>query len=243
MNVALQSNIYKAQDVMLAMPQAETEVTHHFADGIYARELFIPAGVCLVGALHNTNHLFTVSQGECVAVTHESREEIKAPYMGQTQPGMKRMIYAITDTVWTTFHVTEETDVDKISKEILEESDHESFKREYNITEDLENLILQTVNDLDMSDIDGVKLERSGIDGMGVFAEKFIKGEKIGYARLNDKRTILGRYTNHAKYSNAYPVKEGKNILLISSADINNEEITVNYRDMININEELKVML
>jgi hypothetical protein len=105
---------------MLAMPQAETEVTHHFADGIYARELFIPAGVCLVGALHNTNHLFTVSQGECVAVTHEGREEIKAPYMGQTHPGMKRMIYAITDTVWTTFHVTEETDVDKIADEITE---------------------------------------------------------------------------------------------------------------------------
>ena len=120
MNVALQSNIYKAQNVMLSMPQAETETRHHFADGIYARELFIPAGVCLVGALHKTNHLFTVSQGECVAVTHEGREEIKAPYMGQTQPGMKRVIYAITDTVWTTFHVTEETDVANIAEQIIE---------------------------------------------------------------------------------------------------------------------------
>ena len=101
MNVALQSNIYKAQDMMLAMPQAETETR-------------------LVGALHKTNHLFTISQGECVAVTHEGREEIKAPYMGQTHPGMKRVIYAITDTVWTTFHVTEETDVDKIAEQILE---------------------------------------------------------------------------------------------------------------------------
>ena len=39
--------------------------------------------------------------------------------MGQTHPGMKRVIYAITDTVWTTFHVTEETDVDKIAEQIL----------------------------------------------------------------------------------------------------------------------------
>ena len=120
MNLALHSNIYKAQDVMLSMPQAETELTHHFADGIYARELHIPAGLCLLCALHKTNHLFVVSQGECVAVTHEGKEEIKAPYMGQTQPGMKRVIYAITDTVWTTFHVTEETDVDKIAEQILE---------------------------------------------------------------------------------------------------------------------------
>jgi hypothetical protein len=77
--------------MMLAMPQAETEVKHHFSDGVYARELRIPAGVCLVGALHKTNHFFTVS----------------------------RVIYAITDTVWTTFHVTEETDVDKIAEQIL----------------------------------------------------------------------------------------------------------------------------
>jgi hypothetical protein len=118
-NLALQSNIFKAQEMMLSMPQAETEVKHHFSDGVYARELRIPAGVCLVGALHKTNHFFTVSQGECVAVTHDGREEIQAPYIGQTFPGMKRVIYAITDTVWTTFHVTEETDVDKIAEQIL----------------------------------------------------------------------------------------------------------------------------
>ncbi len=73
MNVALQSNIYNIQDLMLSMPQAETETRHHFADGIYARELFIPAGVCLVGALHKTNHLFTVSQGERTKDEKKSR--------------------------------------------------------------------------------------------------------------------------------------------------------------------------
>jgi len=33
---------------------------------------------------------------------------------------MKRVIYAVTDTVWTTYHPTNETDVDKIAQEILE---------------------------------------------------------------------------------------------------------------------------
>ena len=120
MNLALQDGIFKAQDLMLQMPPAETVVTDHFADGLYARELFIPAGVCLVGALHKTNHIFTVSQGECYAVTHEGKEHIVAPYTGQTRPGMKRVIYAVTDTVWTTYHPTDETNPEKIAEQILE---------------------------------------------------------------------------------------------------------------------------
>ena len=120
MNLALQDGIFKAQDLMLQMPQAEKVVTDHFADGLYARELFIPAGVCLVGALHKTNHIFTVSQGECYAVTHEGKEHMIAPYTGQTRPGMKRVIYAVTDTVWTTYHPTDETDPEKIAEQILE---------------------------------------------------------------------------------------------------------------------------
>jgi len=120
MDLSLQGGIYKAQDLMLQMPQAETVVTDHFADGLYARELFIPAGVCLVGALHKTNHIFTVSQGECYAVTHEGKEHIVAPYTGQTRPGMKRVIYALTDTVWTTYHPTDETNPEKIAAQILE---------------------------------------------------------------------------------------------------------------------------
>ena len=119
MNVALQSNIYRLQDFMRELPQVEPTVIHHFSNGIYARELHIPAGVCLVGALHATNHLFTVSKGSCTSVTNEGRLDIEAPYMGQTVTGTKRVIHAITDTVWTTFHVTDETDIDKIAEQIL----------------------------------------------------------------------------------------------------------------------------
>jgi hypothetical protein len=118
-NLALQSNIYKLQDFMLEQEQAETEVVHHFSDGIYARELRIPAGVCLVGALHKTKHLYSVSKGKCVSVSGDGKLEIEAPHMGETVPGTKRVIYAETDTVWTTYHVTDETDVDKIAEQIL----------------------------------------------------------------------------------------------------------------------------
>ena len=119
MNLALQSNIFKLQDFMLQQEQAETETIHHFSDGIYARELRIPAGVCIVGALHKTSHFMMVSKGRCSIATHEGSKIVEAPYMVETQPGIKRVVYAETDTVMTTFHVTNETDIEKIAEQIL----------------------------------------------------------------------------------------------------------------------------
>lgn len=119
MNLALQSNIFKLQDFMLQQEQAETETIHHFSDGIYARELRIPAGVCIVGALHKTKHFMMVSKGRCSIATHEGSTVVEAPYIVETQPGIKRVVYAETDTVMTTFHVTNETDIEKIAEQIL----------------------------------------------------------------------------------------------------------------------------
>jgi hypothetical protein len=118
-NLALQSNIFKLQDFMLQQEQAETETIHHFSDGIYARELKIPAGVCIVGALHKTRHFMMVSKGKCSIATHEGSTVVEAPYMVETEPGIKRVVYAETDTVMTTFHVTNETDIEKIAEQIL----------------------------------------------------------------------------------------------------------------------------
>jgi hypothetical protein len=118
-NLALQSNIFKLQDFMLQQEQAETETIHHFSDGIYARELRIPAGVCIVGALHKTRHFMMVSKGRCSIATHEGSTVVEAPYIVETQPGIKRVVYAETDTVMITFHVTNETDIEKIAEQIL----------------------------------------------------------------------------------------------------------------------------
>jgi hypothetical protein len=118
-NLALQSNIFKLQDFMLQQEQAETETIHHFSDGIYARELRIPAGVCIVGALHKTRHFMMVSKGRCSIATHEGSKIVEAPYTVETQPGIKRVVYAETDTIMTTFHVTNETDIEKIAEQIL----------------------------------------------------------------------------------------------------------------------------
>ena len=118
-----QDKIYELQDAMKLMDNVHCDVRHHFSDGLYARELFIPAGVCLVGALHKTKHLYTVVKGKCKVASKFESIEIEAPFMGETEPDTKRVIYAITDCIWITYHPTELTDVEEIAKAILKPED------------------------------------------------------------------------------------------------------------------------
>ena len=121
MNLTKQDDIYKFQSLMQAGDTVELNVQHHFSDGLYARELFIPAGVCLVGALHKTRHMYMVVSGKCRVSSQYGNQEIVAPFMGETLPGTKRVIYAETDCVWVTYHPTELTDLDEIEKALLVE--------------------------------------------------------------------------------------------------------------------------
>lgn len=120
MNLAVQDNIYKFQSMLQSSDTIELAVEHHFSDGLYARELFIPAGVCLVGALHKTRHMYMVMKGKCKVSSQFGEQEIEAPFIGETIPGTKRIIYAETDCVWVGFHPTDLTDPEEIGKQILE---------------------------------------------------------------------------------------------------------------------------
>ncbi len=108
------------QDKMLEMEQAEITTKHRFTDGVYSREITIPRDVCLIGAKHLTRHFFIISKGKCIINDGKSTEILESPYHGITEIGTKRAILAMEDTVFTTFHVTNETDIDKIEKDIIE---------------------------------------------------------------------------------------------------------------------------
>lgn len=48
----------------------------------------------------------------------------EAPFVGVTKPNTRRVLNVIEETVWATSHVTEETDVEKIGEQILEQRDN-----------------------------------------------------------------------------------------------------------------------
>jgi len=112
-------------EVALAhLPRVDLPVTHRFTDGMYIREIQIPAGTMLTSMVHKTQHPFVISQGS-VKVTSDNEGSViyEAPFTGITEPNTRRALHALTDVIWTTFHVTNETDVAKIGEEILEPKD------------------------------------------------------------------------------------------------------------------------
>lgn len=112
-------NIERLEAAMLKEPQLEIETTHYFAEGIYAREIRIPKGALVTGKIHRTAHLNIVSQGKIAVVTEEGERVIEAPCCFVAPPGTKRAGLALEETVWTTIHASEETDLDKLEAELI----------------------------------------------------------------------------------------------------------------------------
>ncbi len=120
--IAVASNIAALETLEAEMrkhPDAETEIIHRFAPGVYAREMRVPAGTFLTGKIHRYAHLNIMSAGDVTIVNETGRERIKAPYAFISAPGTKRAFYMHEFTVWTTIHATDETDVEKLERDLV----------------------------------------------------------------------------------------------------------------------------
>lgn len=110
-------------------PQVEMPRDDIFVPGFYLRRIYMSAGTVLTSKRHITRHPFIVTKGKCL-VRDEAGElvmEITAPYVGITEPGTRRALYILEDTVWTTIHpiLPEEHErLDLIEQRIIEPNDN-----------------------------------------------------------------------------------------------------------------------
>ena len=97
------------------------EATHHFPPGMYCREMMIPEGTVIIGKLHRHAHMNTVSHGLLLVATEFDSYEVHAPYSFISEPGTKRVVTALTDVVWTTYHLnpTNTTDLAELEQAII----------------------------------------------------------------------------------------------------------------------------
>jgi len=127
--------VLRLEAALSELPQIEPEVRHHFSDGMYARELHIPKGAILTGKIHRKAHLSVISKGDISVLTEHGVKRLKAPCIVESFPGIKRAGYAHEDTVWTTFHATDETDLKKIEAEFIAPS-FDALDVDLNVLED-----------------------------------------------------------------------------------------------------------
>lgn len=116
---SFRANVLFLQEKMNEHEQVECPVKHHFSGNSYAREIFMPAGTLVVGKIHRHAHLNVISQGECYVLTEGGVEHLKAPITFVSLPETKRVVYCVNDVIWTTCHVTDNTDVGAIENELI----------------------------------------------------------------------------------------------------------------------------
>lgn len=117
--VPSRESVMRLEDMLRTFPQLTENVHHHFAPGVYLRELRIPAGAVLTGKIHRTEHLNILAQGDISVLTEHGVQRLQAPCVIKSSPGIKRAGYAHTDVVWICVHPTTETDLVKLEEQLI----------------------------------------------------------------------------------------------------------------------------
>lgn len=122
------ADIEQLQVLMSAMPQVALPTAHHFADGVYLREMRCSAGTTIVGKVHKRPHFFILAAGEMTITGGGAQaRRIAAPAIIVSGPGIKRAGYAHTDCVCLNVHRTDSVDLDVIEVELIEPDDMALF--------------------------------------------------------------------------------------------------------------------
>lgn len=112
-------------------PQVDCPTVHRFGGGVYIRETSAPAGTLVTTKIHLTEHPFMVLKGDVSVWTEDGGlVRIQAPFCGVTKPGTRRVAYTHEDTVWLTFHATDDTDVERIERTLFLDYDHGGLRLE-----------------------------------------------------------------------------------------------------------------
>jgi len=117
--------IKKFESELSKFPQIEIKEKNYFSDGIYAREITIPAGVIVIGKKHKTQHLNFLTKGKIVVLTENGMEELTAPLTLVSEEGIKRVGLSIEETIWITVHPNADNcrDTNEIELRVIDDSE------------------------------------------------------------------------------------------------------------------------
>ena len=127
------NNIVALENILRTMPQMELPTDHYFADGMYARVVFRPAGTLIIGKVHRKEHFYIVAKG-CVQV---GKETYPAGTVLVSQPGTKRAVLALEDSICMTVHRTKKRNLDKIEAQMVEPDKNSLFDSSNKLKEKL----------------------------------------------------------------------------------------------------------
>lgn len=120
--VPKRETIVRLQEALARLPQADTDVEHFFADGMYGRRCFIPADAVVTGKIHRHEHFVLLIKGTATINTDRGMERISAPHVWVSPPGAKRILYTHEDCEFFTTHLNHDNgrDLERIEADVIE---------------------------------------------------------------------------------------------------------------------------
>jgi len=94
-------------------------ITHHFSDGLYAKEASFEAGTAILKHTHDFSHLSILAKGKVAVMKGDEIEIIEAPSCIEIKAGLVHGVKAITDCVWFCIHATDEKDPSKVDNILI----------------------------------------------------------------------------------------------------------------------------
>ena len=124
--VPMRAAVERLQAELIKLPQIEPETHHYFADGMYLRTVWSPAGSVIVGKVHKTEHFYALLSGRIRVTTDNGVVELDAnkngPQILTCPVGTKRAVLVLEDAWRMNVHRNPDnlTDLDKLESELIE---------------------------------------------------------------------------------------------------------------------------
>ena len=94
-------------------------ITHHFSDGLYAKQAMIAAGTAILKHTHEFSHLSILAEGKVAVLRGTDIDIVSAPACIEIKAGVTHGVKAITDCVWFCIHHTDEKDPSKVDEILI----------------------------------------------------------------------------------------------------------------------------
>jgi quercetin dioxygenase-like cupin family protein len=94
-------------------------ISHHFSDGLYAKESRFSEGTAILKHTHEFSHLSILAKGKVAVMIGEEIEVIEAPACIEIKAGLTHGVKAITDCVWFCIHATDEKNPLKVDEILI----------------------------------------------------------------------------------------------------------------------------
>jgi quercetin dioxygenase-like cupin family protein len=103
----------------LSFGQMDSMITHHFSDGLYAKEMRFNAGAAILKHTHEFSHLSILAAGKVAVLRGTEIDIVEAPACIEIKAGLTHGVKAITDCVWFCIHATDEKDPSKVDDVLI----------------------------------------------------------------------------------------------------------------------------